>query len=82
MGRCTAPRTPCPRQVGSVTKENSTKAIVTSTGTVIKFLDNVKTAVYIKTLGKNTIVLDDEALFDSLTGLIKGDTAPTKAPTP
>ena len=61
LGALYSAKNTLPEAVGNVTKENSTKAMVTRKGTVIKFLDNDKPAVHIETPGKNTIVLDDEA---------------------
>ena len=61
LGALYSSKNTLPTAVGSVTKDNITKAIVTRKGTVIKFLDNDKPAVHIETPAKNTIVLDDEA---------------------
>jgi Rhs element Vgr protein len=61
LGALYSSKNTLPTAVGSITQDNSIKAIVTRKGTVIKFLEHDKPAVHIETPAKNTIVLDDEA---------------------
>lgn len=50
-----------PADLAPLTSENKQKAIVTKQGTTIGFVDDSKSAVFIKTPDANTITLDDDA---------------------
>ncbi len=50
-----------PQAVSQLTEDNKNKAIVTKTGTTIKFLDDAKSSISIETPESNKIVLDDDA---------------------
>ncbi|MCB0207851.1 MAG: type VI secretion system tip protein VgrG [Anaerolineae bacterium] len=50
-----------PKDVSKLTKKNIDKAIVTKTGTIIRFVDDSKSSVSIETPQANKIILDDDA---------------------
>jgi Rhs element Vgr protein len=50
-----------PKDVSQLTKENIKKAIVTKKGTIIGFVDDSKSSVFIQTPDSNKILLDDDA---------------------
>jgi Rhs element Vgr protein len=50
-----------PKDFSELTQDNIKKAIVTSKGTTIGFVDDKKSSVFIETPDKNRILLDDDA---------------------
>ncbi len=61
LGGLFSPKNTPPKNASEITKENTTKAIVTKTGSMIGFIDDKKGSIFIETAEGARILLDDSA---------------------
>jgi uncharacterized protein involved in type VI secretion and phage assembly len=61
LGGLFSPKNTPPENASEITKENTTKAIVTKTGSMIGFIDDKKGSIFIETAEGTRILLDDSA---------------------
>ena len=67
LGSLFSPKNTPPENASEITQENTTKAIVTKTGSMIGFVDDKKGSIFIETAEGARILLDDSAKSLELT---------------